>query len=417
MSTMALVIALAAQATAPSGPPAPATDTSTASTGPQVGTLTFVDLDAGVGYSTNPVQRNSGSSGAGYGRFSVRGVHTRVSTRTTTSISAFAQEAVYSRRNGGQLSADLRASHTARVSERFSVYGSAQGSFDKGGQLDTRVLASPGVPIVPGDIQPPVILPGGDILSLSGRQYRLMASVGGSYVLSARDSMNFSSGIQHVVSKNGSFDTRYTTIPLSIGYDRTLSVRTAVGVQAVYQHTDYNGPSSFESFSPRLTLRQALSERMNLSASLGPSFSSSSNGSTTRHSTGIAGDLNICSATGERSSFCGTLGISQQAATSVGATKSITAGLSYSRRLDANQTLRLAVDANRYSRPTLLVTGPSFSHATYVRAAADYSRRIDGGRWFGGATLAARKFTQTGPDPKMDFSGSLFIRYRLGDIK
>ena len=300
MSTMALVIALAPQATAPTGSTAPATDTSTASEGPQVGTLTFVDLEAGAGYSSNPIQRISGSSGSGYGRFSVRGVHTRISTRTSTSISAYAQESVYSRRNGGQLSADLRVNHSARVSERFSVFGSLQGSFDKGGQLDTRVLATPVLPLLPGDIQPPVILPGGDILSLSGRQYRFNANVGGSNVLGPRDSLNFSSVIQHVVSKNGLFDTRYTTIPLSIGYDRTLSARTTVGVEAVYQHTDYNGPASFASFSPRLTFRQMLSERMNLSASIGPSFSSSDNGTTKRHSTGVAGDLNVCSTTGER---------------------------------------------------------------------------------------------------------------------
>lgn len=417
MSTMALVVALAAQATAPSGSAAPAADSSTASEGPQAGTLTFVDLEAGAGYSTNPVQRTSGSSGAAYGRFSVRGVHTRISARTTTSIAAFAQESIYSRRNGSRLSADLRANHTAQVSERLSVYGSVQGAFDKGGQLDTRVLVTPPVPVIPGDIQPPVILPGGDILSLSGRQYRFFGDVGGRYVLSARDSVTLSSGIRHVVSKNGLFDTRYTTIPLSIGYGRTLSARTTVGLQAIYQRTDYNGPARFESFSPRVTLSQALSERMNLSASIGPSFSSSNNGSTSRHSTGVAGDFNLCSATGQRTSFCGTVAISQQAATSIGASRSITAGLSYSRRLDANQSLRLAIDANRYSTPTLLVTGPSFSRATYVRAAADYSRRIGGGRWSGGATLAARKFTQTGPDPNVDVSGSLFIRYRLGDIR
>lgn len=416
MSTLALVTALAAQATAPSGSTAPSTDVPANDRGTNPGVSTYIDLEAGAGYSTNPVQRISGSTGAAYGRFSITGVHSRVSARTTTSISALAQDTVYTRRDGSQLSADLRASHTARVSERFSVFGSVEGSVDKGGQLDTRILVNPIVPVVPGVVQPPIVLlPGGDILSVTGRQYRILVNAGGQLALGTRDSLSFSSGIQHVVSKNGVFDTRYTTIPLSIGYNRTLSTRTTAGAEVDYAHTDYNGPASFQTISPRLTLRQALSERMSLSGSVGPSFSSSDDGMTTRHSTGVAGDVNLCSST-ERTQFCGRVSLSQQVATSIGASRSISAGLSYSRRLDANQTLRFTVDANRYSTPTLLVTGPSFSHATYVRAAADYSRRF-GGRWYGGATLAARKFTQTGPDPKADVSGSLFIRYRLGDIR
>jgi hypothetical protein len=36
---------------------------------------------------------------------------------------------------------------------------------------------------------------------------------------------------------------------------------------------------------------------------------------------------------------------------------------------------------------------------------------------FGGINLSGRKLTQNGPDPKADFSGSLFIRYRFGDVQ
>ena len=50
----------------------------------------------------------------------------------------------------------------------------------------------------------------------------------------------------------------------------------------------------------------------------------------------------------------------------------------------------------------------------YYHAAATYSRRI-GDRLFGGLNLAARKLTQSGPDPDTDLNVSLFIRYRLGD--
>jgi hypothetical protein len=62
------------------------------------------------------------------------------------------------------------------------------------------------------------------------------------------------------------------------------------------------------------------------------------------------------------------------------------------------------------------VAGRTFSSSSYYRAAAGYTRRISD-RWFGGVNLAARKLAQSGPDPQADFNGSLFIRYRFGDVR
>jgi len=416
MSTLALVTALAAQATAPSGSTTPPAETATSRGAERPAVTTFVDLEAAAGYSTNPVQQIVGSTGAGFGRFSINAVHSLESPRTSTSISAYAQDIIYSRRNGSEFSADLRANHSARVSEKLSIYGSLDGSIDTGGQLDTRILGVPTVPVVPG-IQPPpiVLLPGQDTLFVRGRQYFIRADGGGSLTISTRDSMNFRLGVEHLISKNGGFKTTYTSFPLSFGYDRTLSARTTVGLGVEYQHTAYNGPASFWDVSPRLTVRQRLSERLTLSASVGPSFATTDNGLTKTHSTGLAGNASLCSDTGERTQFCGGVSLNQQSATAFGASRSISANINYSRQLDANQTLRFSIDGSHYASPTLLVTGTSFSNSTYVRGAADYTRRFGGRRWYGGATLSARKLTEPGPDPKMDFSGSLFIRYRLGD--
>jgi hypothetical protein len=413
MSTLALVAALAAQATEPSGTRTPPADAATNGVSNQQGTINFVEFEAGAGYSSNPQQDIAGSTGAGFGRFSIHGVHSRVSSRTATSISALAQESIYTR-NGSNFSAHVQANHSAQVSERFSIYGSVEGSIDKGGQLDSQIVGNPLVPGVPGTQQPPILLPGQNALFVRGRTYSLRADAGGSLALSTLDSLHFNSGVQYLDSKSGVFTTHYTTIPLSLGYDRRLSSRTSVGGAVQYQHTAYDGPRSFWDVSPRLTIHQALSEQMTLSASFGPSFATNKNGLTTDHSTGLAGDLSLCSL-GKHSDFCGTVSLSQQVATAFGTSKSISANINYSRRLDANQTLRFSVDGSWYSSPNSLVTVTSLSNATYVHGAADYSRRF-GSRWFGGAAIGARKLTQPGPDPKMEFSGSLFIRYRLGDL-
>jgi hypothetical protein len=66
--------------------------------------------------------------------------------------------------------------------------------------------------------------------------------------------------------------------------------------------------------------------------------------------------------------------------------------------------------------PTVFLETGGFSEATYVRGAADYTRRLSD-RLFGGGTLAARKLAQEGPDPKADLSAALFVRYRVGDLR
>ena len=73
------------------------------------------------------------------------------------------------------------------------------------------------------------------------------------------------------------------------------------------------------------------------------------------------------------------------------------------------------IGANRYT-PVSSFVGPSFQRATYFRAAADYSRNI-GRRLFSGVSLSGRKVAQNGPDPRTDLSASLFLRYRLGDLR
>ena len=414
MGALLIISAFAAQATAAPSPTPPAAATP-AGDSSSTGVSTYVDLEAGAGYGTNPNLRLGDNTGSGFGRISAHAVHTRVSARTTTVLSAFGQETFYTKHYGSALSLDLNARHTARVNEKLQIFGDADFAYDKGGQLDTRIIGVPNVPPLPGSVQPPLLLPGADFLSVTGRTYRASAHLGGQLALSSRDYLTASSGIEHSVFKSGDFETRYTTIPISVGYDRQINSRTTIGGRVSATHTDYDGPGSVWVVTPEATISTALSERMTFSGGIGISYASIDDGLTTRHSTGIAGDASLCSL-GDRDQFCARAAINQEAATVAGPSRSVSIGVDYSRRLDANETVRFSVDANRYSSPRLLITGQTFSHATYVRAAADYTRRL-GDRWFGGATLAARKVMQSGPDPKADISGSVFIRYRLGDLQ
>lgn len=411
MIPLIAIAAMAAQTATASGSTAP-TDQPT---GPKAGSSTYVDLEAGAGYSSNPFLTLDNSTGRGFGRISVRAVHTRVSARTTTVLSGYAQNTTYTSRYGSEQSFDVNGRHEAAVNEQLHLFVDGDLSYDKGGQLDTRILGTPFIELIPGGTQPVLVLPGGDFLTVRGREYRASADVGGQLALSPRDGLNFSAGVDHVTFKTGGIDTRYTTIPLSLGYDRQLSPRTTIGFAVSGQRTDYNGPSHFEVVSPQVTAHVQLAERLTFSGAIGASFASIDNGISTRHTTGLTANASLCSIT-ERGNFCGHVAIDQAAATAAGPARSASIGVDYSRRLDANQTIDFSIAADRYSSPTSFIVGQTFSNSTYVRAVADYSHRF-GQRWFGGVNVSARKVTEKGPDPDADLAATVFIRYRFGDVQ
>lgn len=415
-----VAVALAAQATTaqPSAAaPSSAPPAATSSADPvSRGRTTYIDLEAGAGYSTNPSLRVGNSKSAAFGRLSARAVHTRISDRTTTVLTGFVQGQFYSNGQNSQKTVNLTASHDARVNEKLRVFGDASFGYDEGGQFDNRVFAAPNVPLPPGVIQPPIFVgTAGDFFSITAKSYHFGAHGGGQLALSARDYLSVTSGFDHVVTKNGDFDTRYTTIPLSVAWDRQLSTRTTIGARLSASYSDYDGPVSVRSVTPQFTIQTLLSERLSFNGAVGVSFSRTDDGITTRHSTGPSANASLCW-TGERDNLCARAAIDQQSATAAGPARSALIGVDYSRRLDADQTLAFSLSANRYSNPTLVTNVFAFNKATYFRAAADYSRRI-GNRLFAGATVSARRVAQSGPDPKSDFSGSLFVRYRLGDVQ
>jgi hypothetical protein len=166
--------------------------------------------------------------------------------------------------------------------------------------------------------------------------------------------------------------------------------------------------------TPQVTIQTLLSPRLSFGGAVGASFVSTDDGTQTIHSTGISANANLCSS-GEHSQLCARASIDQGGATVAGPARNMSFDVDYSHQLDANQSIRFSIGANRYT-PVSSVFGPALRRATYFRAAADYSRNI-GPRLFSGISLSGRKVVQNGPDPRTDISASLFLRYRLGDLR
>ena len=179
----------------------------------------------------NPQFSFSLDEGSANGYVSVHAVHTRVTDKRQRSLSAYAQETAYTQHYGSNESFSLNARHDARVNEKLSLFVTGTAGYDKNAQLDTRIISVPEVPILPGspDVPPTILPPGSDFFALTGKHYFLSGNVGGQLSLSARDSLNFSSGIERSVFRSRLDDSSFWAIPASIGYSRQVSPRANVG--------------------------------------------------------------------------------------------------------------------------------------------------------------------------------------------
>src|SRR5690348_4721203 len=108
---IALIATLAAQAAQSATAAAPPITTAEPTAKRNVGQVTYLDLEGGAGYSTNPQLSFGSNTGAGDGYVSLHAVHSRITDRTTTLLSAFGQETVYTHHYGSNQSLSVTARH------------------------------------------------------------------------------------------------------------------------------------------------------------------------------------------------------------------------------------------------------------------------------------------------------------------
>jgi hypothetical protein len=130
-----------------------------------------------------------------------------------------------------------------------------------------------------------------------------------------------------------------------------------------------------------------------------------------RSSIDLALDASMCrNLTSER--ICARVSRRNQTSVLGGSPTSTTAALDYYRRLGAKDTIQGSVGVSR-SRFRFLEEG---GRSTFYTLSGSYDRQIND-RFFAGVNVAARKLATTGQDPNADIGGSLFVRYRIGDVR
>ena len=384
-------------------------------------TKSTLDLSAGVGISTNPQLQIGGRSSA-FGRISALGTHEWRSERTTMSISLFGENSTYLKGYGSQQIFDLNARWLHQVSPNVSIFGNVGFQGDAGGQLSNRFASTtPDLTPVPDNQPlPPVVLDDPSLTGFGGRQYRLSGIAGVSIRASARSSVSVSAGAQRSFATGFLRIGNYNSYFGNASYDYQFSERMSAGLGVSVQYQDYDNGRSSSVINPVVTARHQFSDQVSGTGSVGVLLTRQSQlGGGSSNSVNPSFALGLCRAT-QRDRLCGR--VSRDARTSFGLgalggggslATTTTAGVDYSRQLNANESIQMSFSASRYSTR---ISGINDLRTTYLTFLTGYDRKI-GQRLAVGANVGARHAMFDGRDPKTDYSGSIYLRYRVGDLR
>lgn len=376
---------------------------------------TYVDVGAGLGYSTNPLLAFGDSTGSAFGRFSLYGYHGWSTERTNTSLSAYVENDSYFRRYGNKQVFNLNANTTYAANEKVTLFGGLGFAGDIGGQLGSRYYGVPAGSVTPNPALPStIVIVDPNLYGLNQRQYTLSGNAGANIVLSPKDALNISVGAQRlIVSGNDALD--YNSYNTTVGYNRQVNERWTLGGRLLVQYADYKFGRSIFEVGPQLTFGARLSENWNLNGAIGVVRTTQDFGVAgipNSSSLNLALDGSICRQ-GENERFCGRVARRTQSSVVGSAPVSTTASVDYYRKLGAKDSIQATATVAR-TGAYRLVTQTSGSNLYSLSGAYD---RLINDRLSGGVQAAVRKLTYTGPDPKTDIGGSVYLRYRLGDLR
>lgn len=377
-------------------------------------TQSYVEVQAGLGYSTNPLLTIANDGGSGFGRLSAYGYKSWSTERSSSNISAYVENNSYLNNYSTKQAFSLSASTSRQTSELVRLFGDVGFSGDFGGQLSSRFFGIPSGS-VPTDINlppAPVVVVDPSLISYGQRQYRLTGRVGASVKLSPRDTLATSFGAQRVMLGGGLARLHYSQFDSTVSYTRQMNERLSLGGRLIGQYADYSAGRSVSSFGPQATIQARLGPNLEATAGIGFVLTRQNRGAVgSDSSVDLALDGSLCrNVSYER--LCVRVARQTQSSVIGGAPTSTSASIEYYRRLSAKEQIQLSGTAVKSGAQR----NSAFNQQSFYTLAASYDRKINN-RLSAGANAAVRKLTAAGPDPRTDIGGSIFLRFRFGDIR
>jgi hypothetical protein len=384
-------------------------------------TTTYVDLEAGLGASSNPFLQIPSRSSA-FGRLSAFGFQGWNTERGTTSLTGYVEDTSYFKDFGSKQIFDLGAHTRQRMSPTVTVFGDLGFSGDFSGQLSNRLLFVPSQPPVPEPGNPlPPTTNNPDLFGLNSREYRASAQLGASIQTSPIGSVSLSAGAQRIWFTGKNSDANYNSYFASGGYSQQVSERTSVGATVYLQRQDFRHGDWANIVNPVLTVHTQLSESLTGDAAVGLMAIQQRTGDGKDHNVTPSFSAGLCD-TATLSHWCVHVSRDAQSALSARvangsgqAAITTSASFDYYRRLSENGTLQASITGVHFSSTSNFNNINNNLRTTYVSGVVGYDRKV-GHRLFAGVSGGVRKLFQDGPDPNLDFNANLYLRYRLGDL-
>ena len=373
---------------------------------------TYLDLTGSLGWSSNPFVQTVDSESSFLGRASARGVHAWRGERSASSISAFVEGTTYFSNYGLESIFAVNGDTSYDVSETVTVYGSASVTGDLSGQLSNRFLFVPPVPPIPNPNvpPPPPTVENPDVFDFAGRSYHIFGQGGASIQTGTRSNVGITAGVSRAIYDAPQLD-EYTSVFATGSYNVTLSERTSVGGMLSVTRTGYDNSSNHSTtINPAATINTRLSEAWSARATVGVTFSKVDRQLTEDSSVNLSLNGSICRTT-ESERLCGR--VDRYSASSANSTLITTtsAGVDWYKKLDDVQTVQLSATASHYVDEVLNLERKT-NHFSLL---ASYSRMINE-RLSGGVDLGARSLHRDDLDADTDITGTVFVRYRIGDL-
>lgn len=378
-------------------------------------TQTYVDLQGGLGYSTNPLLQIGDGVSSGFARLSAFGYHGWRGERSETSLTAYVENSSYFSRYDDQQLFSLNARTKSQVSEKVELFGQLGFSGDVGGQLNSRFFGPPlqELPLDPAVPPTTDIVIDPDLAALTRRNYRVTGQGGATVALSARDYLSTALGLQRVFFSGSDDASDFTNYNSVAAWQRRVNERFTFGARVIADYTDYTAGRSILTYGPQLTASNRLSEALEVSGAVG--FVR------TERDLGVAGgkdnsldfafDVSLCRNL-QYDQLCLTAARRTQSSFIGAAPSSTSINGSYARQLSAADTLQLSLNLTR----TDGVDDLGLGRQTFYSVGGSYDRKINQ-RLSAGLQLTGRKLSRLGEDPKSDVGASVYIRNRFGDVR
>jgi hypothetical protein len=327
-----------------------------------------IGVSGSLEYSNNPYLLTTPDADAVRARISVSPYIEERTARSSLRVSADASWSAYNRRYRDAIDLATQVGYSNRLSEKFSIRAGVGLNSSLGSRFSTSEIFEP--PSTTNNLPPIIDL---TLIGFQDRTTQAQANAGLTYSIDNRNSLSISYDGSVTRYPRSAGRSEYSNIRQNVSYSRVMSSRVNVGASVSVSRVNYFGGPLGDAviISPSLDGTFQLAQRWTLSTGIGFSSSRVDVGPFKLSSTDLSGSLSVCR-TDTRTNFCVNGARSTAASSFDGVRTTTTAGLSYSYRLNARDSISASGGYSRSSAPKRQVGPPT----DYLSASTNYSRRF-----------------------------------------